>query len=140
MAIDADRTEDYPRPGLIGRAVRLLLGVLLLVFFTNLLRQAPSFLAPQKGWRVPGGDWWIVALACFWVFSGVLNDAFARRWGRWPQLIYLAMVGAAVAWDRTAYGVLWAVPLGSLVLVLVLYVLGQAGLSFLIAGAAAAPG
>jgi hypothetical protein len=140
MAVSANNSGNLPRPGAVGRLVRLLLGLLLLFFFAQVMRSAPGFLAAQKGWGIPDGDWWIVAAGCFLALSGVVNDGFGRRWGRWPQIVYLVLVVAAAIWDLAVYKVLWAAPLGFVVLLLVLYVLAHAGASFLVSAAVAAPG
>jgi hypothetical protein len=140
MASRSDNSENLPRPGAIGRVARLFFGVIFLFFFAQLLRQAPGFLAAPKGWHIPGGDWWVVAIGCFLALSGVVNDGFGRKWRRWPQWIYFALVVAAVGLDLIVYKVPWAPPLAFLALLLILYVLGHSGISFLIAAAAAAPG
>lgn len=140
MANGPSNSKDLPRPGTIGRVVRLLLGVLLLFFFAQVARNARGFLVEQQGWHTPGGDWWIVAAICLLALSGIVNDGFSRQWGRRPSVAFLALLVAAAAWDRIAYGALWAAPLGFLVLLLILYVFGHAGLSFLAAAAAATPG
>jgi hypothetical protein len=55
-------------------------------------------------------------------------------------MIFLLLLGAAAICDRLVYGSLWGPPLGSLVLLLILYVLGHAGLSLFVSAVAATPG
>ena len=53
---------------------------------------------------------------------------------------YLVLAGLAILWDRIAHDGLWAAPLAWLVLLLILYIFGHSGVSFLVAGVAATPG
>ncbi|MGH9534234.1 MAG: hypothetical protein ACRD2E_05195 [Terriglobales bacterium] len=176
MDIAEPTPDNLPRPAVLGRAARIILGLVLLFLIAQLLRGAPGFVAAQKGWQIPGGDWWILAIACFLALERVANggprqlgDArsasgrplpgveaqpqrpagasriarlsrFGRALGARPQVVFVILAALAAGWDRVAYGSLWAAPLGCLLLCLFLYVLGYAGLSFLVAGAAATPG
>jgi hypothetical protein len=133
-----------PKPRVIGRSIRIVSGAALLYFFTNGLLQVLAvphgFAATRVGWRVPGGDWWVAALACVLALPKLVNTGFGVRWGQWPRIIFLLSAGVAVAWDWTVYGGFWAAPLAWLVLLLVFYILGHAGISFLVAGVAGTPG
>jgi len=136
----AHRSDGPPAPRVIGRTLRIVIGVLLLYFFVELIRQAPQILAARSGWSVPRGSWWVGVILFILALPWVVNTSFGRRWGAWPQVVYIFLLCGAALWDRLAYGSLWAPPLGSVVLLLFLYVFGHAGLSFLIAGVAATPG
>ncbi|HEV2386282.1 MAG TPA: hypothetical protein VGS20_03405 [Candidatus Acidoferrales bacterium] len=136
----ASEQSALPTPRVIGRTARLVLAALLLYFLLQLARHAREFLAAQPGWRVPGGDWWVAALFCFWALPEVVNSGFSRRWGRWPQGVFAALVAMAAAWDRLAYGILWAPPLALLVYLLLFYVCAHAAVSFAAAAIAATPG
>jgi small-conductance mechanosensitive channel len=144
MAAGPDAPAPLPRPRLIGRLVRFVLGAILLYFFVNILVvipwQARDFLARQTGWRVPGGAWWIAAILCFLALPTIINSGFSRDWDGWPQVAFLVLAGGAIAWDWLAYGALWAWPLALLVLMLVTYVFAHAGVSYLVAAFAATPG
>ena len=124
--------------------MRLLLAATLFYFLTKILvevfSQPQGFLASQRGWSVPGGTWWVGAIACFLALSVVVNSGFSRHWGAWPQAAFLFLAAGAIVWDRQAYGSLWAMPLAFLVLLLITYVLAHAGISFLVAAFAATPG
>ena len=132
--------EIQPTPRVIGRIVRIVVGAVLLYLFVQLIAQAPHILAARSGWSVPRGSWWVGAIICFLALPAIVNSGFSRRWGAWPQVIYILLLCAAADWDLVAYRSLWAPPLGSVVLLLFLYVYGHAGLSFLIAGIAGTPG
>ena len=136
----APSSEVSPAPRVIGRTLRIVVGAAFLYFFVQLIRQAPQILAARSGWNIPRGNWWVGAILCILALPMVFNTGFGRRWGRWPQVVYVLLLCGAALWDRLAYGSLWAPPLGSVVLLLFLYVVGHAGLSLLIAGVAATPG
>ena len=92
-----------PAPRGIGRVVRIVVGVVLLYFFAELIREAPSILAARSGWSIPRGGWWVGAVVCFFALPGVVNDGFGRRWGAWPQVIYVFLLAGAVLWaERSA--------------------------------------
>ncbi len=125
---------------MIGRTVRAVLGVVLLLVFYQVLQSASGFLVAQKGWSVPGGDLWFAAIGCFLVLPRVINDSFGFRWGRRLQIIFLGLAAVAAAVDLAIYKVVWAAPLGLAVVLLVLCVIGFAGMSFVVAAVAAVPG
>ena len=135
-----DSSVVLPAPRVIGRTLRILVGAVLLYFFVELIRQAPHIVAARSGWSIPRGSWWVGAIVCIVALPSIVNSGLGRRWGAWPQVIYVLLLCGAALWDLLAYGSLWAPPLGSLVLLLFLYVFGHAGLSFLIGGVAATPG
>lgn len=139
MAAIPHGNEHLPRPGPIGRTVRFVVGGFLIYFFVGILRQAPGFLARQSGWRLPGGDWWFAGLICLFALPRMLKSGFDLDWKR-LFLALLALAAAAFIADRLAYGALWAWPLGLVVLLLILFVIGYGGLSFLAAGFVATPG
>ena len=135
-----DSSKVAPAPRVIGRMLRIIVGAALLYFFVELIRQAPHIVAARSGWSVPRGSWWVGAIVCLVALPSIVNSGFGRRWDAWPQMVYVLLLCGAAVWDLLTYGSLWAPPLGSLVLLLFLYVFGHAGLSFLIAGIAATPG
>lgn len=139
MATSPHLNEDLPKPGVIGRTIRFVAGGVLLYFFVTVLLQASAFLARQPGWRVPKGDWWLAGIICLYALPRVLKDSFELNWKR-PFLALVVLGAGAIIADRFDYHALWAWPLGLLVLLLTLLVLGYGGASFLVAGFIAAPG
>lgn len=136
----AANSEVLPRPGILGRGVRFVVGAVLLLLIVSILRGSHGFIARATGWRLPGGDWWVVAVAGFVYLPRIFRNGFQRRWGAKPQAAALAALAAAAVWDRAAYHALWAPPLAILVLALIVFFLVYAGVAFLAAGAAATPG
>ncbi len=133
-------SEMLPRPGVIGRGLRLAAGAALLLLAVELLREAPGFLARGVGWQLPNGDWWLLAVASFIYLPRIFDSGFQRRWGTKPQVVALGLLASAAVWDWAADRALWALPLALLVLALMLLFLAYGGVSFLAAGAVATPG
>lgn len=129
-----------PRPGLLGRAIRAAAGAFLLYGFARLLARAGEFLRPLPGWQAPVGDWWIIAIICWLVLPDSIFEGFRPRLGTRAQYVFALLAAAALVWSRIGYGYLWALPLALLILLLLLTVFFYGGVSFLLAGAIAAPG
>lgn len=92
-------------------------------------------------WPVPTNPiMWLGVALCFVGLNHVVNLSFSRSWGLWPQVVVGLLAVAAVTFDLWKYGSLWGPPLGLLVLLLLAYIFGHAGLSFLVAGGSATPG
>lgn len=132
--------RTLPTPRIVGRTLRIVIASLLFASLAQMSLHVRDFLAPLPAWRIPGGGWWVVALVCLWALPMMIDSGFGCRWGHWVQPAFVILLIAAAAWDRMAEGSLWAAPIALLCLVLMLYVIGHAGLSFLVSGIAATPG
>src|SRR5215472_11718444 len=58
----APSSEVPPAPRVIGRTLRIVVGVAFLYFFVQLIRQAAQILAARSGWSVPRGNGWVGAI------------------------------------------------------------------------------
>jgi hypothetical protein len=83
---------------------------------------------------------WLGVALSFYFLAYVVNVGFTITWGRWLQLITVLVAMASVVLDLSVYGSFWGPPLGLLVFVLLAYVTGHLGLSFILAGLLATPG
>jgi hypothetical protein len=126
----------FPKPGPFGRLVRIFAGLFLIYFFIETLTGYKGYVA----YSLPGGTWWIGAAASFYFLSDIVNIGFARSWGRWPQAVALLLALGAVVFDLFQYGNIWGPPLGLLIYILMVFVLGALGPSFLLAAILAVPG
>jgi hypothetical protein len=137
MAIHFERSGTFPRPRPIGRGVRLVAGAVLLYFFIVTLRNFPAYV----GSRVPTHPLlWIGVAISVYVLPEMVGIALGRSLGRWPQLIFGLLALAAVIFNLARYSSWWGPPLGLLLFLLLAYVTGIAGISFLLAGTLAVPG
>jgi hypothetical protein len=132
-----EKPGSLPKPGPIGRMVRIVSGCALLYFFIVTLTNFGNYI----GLTVPKHPliWLGVALS-FYFLAYVVNVGFTITWGRWLQLITVLVAMASVVLDLSVYGSFWGPPLGLLVFVLLAYVTGHLGLSFILAGLLATPG
>ena len=131
-----NETIALPRPGLLGRGVRLAAGLFLLYFFAQIV------------WNYrPGGSpsprdpmFWLALVFIPWVLPEIVNLGFKLHWGRWPRYVFLALLllGGAIDLVRGA-GVLGPA-FGLVFFATAAYALGHLGLSFLVAAIDAAPG
>lgn len=140
MTVAFEKPGSLPRPGALGRGLRLALGILFLYFFLGNLTSFEGYLALREGWDVPGGTWWIAAALGFYFLNDIVGMGFGRAWRWWPQLIFALLALAAATLDLWVYGSLWAPPLGFLVFLLVVYVFAHVGVSHLVAAIFATPG
>jgi hypothetical protein len=142
---DAAREEKRPfyrfrrpgtlvRPGPIGRAVRLLLGLALAFAVWQLVMYSDV-----ADLRYP--LFWFWALFSLWLLPAVVNIGFGRIWGNWPlRLTAVGLAGVAALTSHFVYGQLDAPPLWWVVWSLMTYTLGHLGISFLLAALLGTPG
>ena len=75
------------KPGVVGRLVRFLAGVIVLYFFYMVLAGYENFV--RLDISLLG---WIGVACCFYAISYAVNIGFNRNWKWWPQAIYLFLV------------------------------------------------
>ncbi len=131
-----NQTSALPRPGWLGRGIRLGLAALFLYFFAQIV----------VGYR-PGGSpsprdplSWVALVYIAWALPEIVNLGFGLHWGRWPRHVFLALLllGGAVDLVRGA-----GVPgpaFGLVFFATTAYAFGHLGLSFFVAAIDAAPG
>ncbi len=126
-----------PRPGWIGRLVRLGLAGLCLYVLSELIRYwSVVLLHPDQAMR----GFVLPILGMLWVFNYVVNIGFGVSWRRWPLFALLAAFAAACVVSRLLYGDWFAEPGGALLLAALGYFYAHLGVSFLLAAAFATPG
>jgi hypothetical protein len=136
MTITPETPGTLPISGPIGRTVRLLAGIVLLFSSATVLVSYASYV----GLGVPDNTWWLGSALSLFLLPRLVNVGFGRSWGRWPQAVVLLLAVVAVAFDLLRYGIFWGPPLGLLVYLLLVVVLGYFGLSFVLAAIFAVSG
>ena len=141
----ADKTETHfeepgslRKPGVVGRIVRLLFGVILLQALWQMLTDGASMVSlsvAPRGWSF----WFFVAIA-FHITPYVVNIGFSRNWRRKPQVFIAAAAGALIAVDFAVYGTWWAPPLGTFVWIWLVYFSAHLGFSFVLSTILGTPG
>lgn len=132
-----EKPGSLPKPGPIGRMIRIVSGCALLYFFIVTLTNFGNFI----GLAVPKHAlMWFGVASSFYLLAYVVNVGFTITWGRRLQLILVVVAMAAVVVDFFIYRSFWGPPLGLLLFVLLAYVIGHLGVSFILAGILATPG
>ena len=133
------KAGTLPRPGPIGRAVRLLMGFLVLSQLVQILTQWEGLLAVRRGSDLTSSFMLLLVLT-FFFFGEVHRRGFGLESARGGQLVLFFLAVTVVTFDLLLYRDWWGPPFGVLVLVLTTYVLGHLGVSFLVAAAFRTPG
>ena len=132
-----ERPGTLPKPGPIGRAVRILGGILFLGLFILTVTSYTEIVSSD----VPTfWFFWSGVAFSILVFSHQVNLGFNRICGWWPQVIVVLLAVAAVVFNLLQDGSFWGPPLGLLVFLLLALVTGQIGLSLILAASLAVPG
>ena len=126
------------RPGLLGRVFRLGLGVLILLGMLPIVQDFTYF---RDVTTVPGNvTLWIFSAIILSATHHVVNLGLGVSWGRWPQIVVVALAVIAIALDLLFYGRLWAPPLGILYFVWIVVIAIPLGVAFVISGLLGTPG
>ncbi len=132
-----EKQGALPRPGPIGRTVRIVFGAVCLWYVVGLLN-AGNTLTSTDG-TVPDLLWNGVIPSLFLV-SYVVNIGFSRNWRKWPAYISGAVLMAAFALGYGADGVIESALLGRTIWIWELYIFLHLGLAFIVAGTIGTPG
>ncbi len=131
-------SETFETPRLIGRTVRLLLGIYILYgLIFGILPAFPEFL--NVGFPMDPNVY-IGLIVSFYFLNDVVNGGLNRHWGRWPQLVALLVTGLAVALSLSFYGAVWGPPLGLVMFPFTVFMYGYIGTAFVLATILATPG
>ena len=136
MDLDLQQSGTFARPGLIGRGLRAIAGLLILFAISPLIIQF------RPGHTLSVGYWglWVGVAFAFWVVNDVVNVGLGRDFGQWPRygLVGLPVLGSLG--DYLVSGVWWADIISTVIAAELLFVLGYLGVSFLVGSVLAVPG
>ncbi len=130
------RVARLPKPGPIGRSVRLALGLLLLSFAVYALTSYRLGGSPSARNL---GLWIGLAFAVYYL-PDVINLGLGRTWGRWPLFAAATAVGVAGLIDLVSSGTFLGPAFGLIVFALIVYAFTHIGLSQIVAAIIASPG
>ena len=127
-----------PRPGVLGRVVRLGLGLGLASGVYSLSTTGTALI---PGTEIPAHwTFWLYVAFVAAVTPYVVNIGFGTNWRRRPQYAALAVVGLLLTVDLLIWGSWWAWPLGTFLWLWLMYVSIHLGGSFLVAAVIGTPG
>lgn len=126
-----EKPGTFPKPGPIGRILRIALGLIALYTAANRV----YFGTPELD--VVAGDpgFWFAAAISFYSLRDMIDGGFGlSSWGRRSQAAVLLLMVAATIFDLLVYGSVWEPALGVLVNWLMVIALGYLGPSLLLNG------
>jgi hypothetical protein len=132
-----DEPGSLPRPGPVGRAVRLLLGSLCLWYASELIAAAGS-LIDNNGHILPLV--WNGILPGLFLISYVINIGFSRSWGKIPAVVSAAVLAVAALASYLSWETVETNLFARSAWIWDLYLFGHLGLSFVLAAVVATPG
>lgn len=132
-------TGTLPKPGPIGRLVRLLFGLAIMIWLLPGLIQSIPALPDAASFPTNILFWGIVALTIM-NMNHVINLGLGKSWGHKPQVVFLVLVGLAVVADVVGYERFWAPPLATLLVSWLILINLPLGIAFLLSATLATPG
>ena len=128
---------SLPRPGPVGRLVRLGFGVACLYYAYHLLGAFPDQL--MNGDRVRPLLWNGILFGLI-VVSYVVNIGFSRAWKKWPALVSIGVLGSAAAYSQLTAGAFESRLTATVLWVWLLYIYAHLGSAFLVSAFIGTPG
>jgi len=132
-----DEPGSLPRPGPLGRLVRLGFGLLCLWHVYGLIQIWGQFLTPDGSIRPFIWNGIIIGL---FLVSYVINIGYSRAWKKWPAIVSALVFAAIAAFGYLTKGTVETVWLAHSIWLWEFYVFTHLGLAFLVAGIIATPG
>jgi len=132
-----DEPGSLPRPGAVGRLVRLALGVLCLWYVFGLLQVSGSLLGSDG--RIRSLIWNGILPGLFLV-SYVINIGYSRAWKKWPAIFSAALfllIGGSGYLTIGAAETIW---LAGIIWVWAFYVFAHLGVAFVVSAVIGTPG
>ena len=124
------------KPKLIGRMVRLLLGVLCCYGALTYGENLRAFLRTN----FPPLQLLVGPVVAYWLLPPLVNIGWGVNWKNRSRFFFLMLCGAAIAVDFALYDDFWGPALGGILYAATLYTLGHLGISFLLAALLSTPG
>ncbi len=127
-----------PKPGLLGRGIRLVLGIIILLSAFSVARSL-GLIENARG--IPeSASLWVLVVVLFFSMSDMINLGLKVRWGQKAQLVTLGAALVCIAVDYIFYARLWAPPLGILFYLWFLLTAVPLGIALILAAILGTPG
>jgi hypothetical protein len=139
MMARLEQPGTFPKPGPIGRAVRLVLGVVLLLSAYSAAYRVYAG-TPTLSTSTDDPTFWLAAALSVYLLRDVIDGGFGQWWGRWVQAAVLVLAVAAAGIDVPLSESVWEPALSWLVNGLMVVVLGYLGINLLVQALVATPG
>lgn len=132
-----DEAGTLPRPGPIGRLVRLAFGVLCLWYVLGLLQMSADLMAADGHVRPVV---WNGIIPGLFLISYVVNIGYSRAWKRWPAIVSAGVFLGIAAFGYLAEGAVETIALARAIWGWELYLFLHLGIAFVISAVIATPG
>lgn len=126
-----DEPGSLPRPGPLGRVVRLAFGTLCLWYVIRLMQMAGNLLDGDGHIRTIVWNGIIIGL---FLVSYVINIGFSKAWKKWPAVISAGVFLIIAAFGYITRGSIETRLLAQVIWGWELYVFSHLGLAFIISG------
>ena len=132
-----DEAGTLPRPGPVGRLVRLVFGAACLWYVFGLVQMSANLVTADGHVRpaVWNGIIWVLFL-----ISYVVNIGYSRAWKKWPAVVSAAIFVAIAAFGYVTEGSAETTVLARAIWTWELYLFVHLGIAFAISAAIATPG
>jgi len=130
-------SENIYRPGVIGRILRLLTGLLQVRFVISVV---PEFNYYMTYYFPRDFMYWIAVIIAFLVLNPVINIGFNLKSSRRPQIIFLFLVAVSVLFNLWQFGAILEAPLNFLIFLMAIYVHIHLGMAHILSAILATPG
>ena len=137
MSLDLVDQGSLTRPGLIGRFVRLSLGIACLYGLWELIVVAPFFIERPIE-LLPNLSFMILVVLC--IFNYVVNIGFSKDWNRYPVFVSVLIFTVIAAASYLVSGTPSSMLLGGSMVLWMAYFYAHLGISFVLAAILATPG
>lgn len=132
-----DEAGSLPRPGPVGRLVRLALGLLCLWYVMGLIDVSADLITADGHIR---SVVWNGILIGLFLISYIVNIGFSRAWKKWPALISAGVMLGVGGIGYLTEGTVETSLLARTIWVWELYLFSHLGTAFLIAAVLRTPG
>ena len=135
--LQLDKPGTLPKPGPIGRMLRLAFGLWCIWFVSELIGVRNDLIDSQDRIRALI---WNGILPSLFLISYVVNIGFSRNWKKWPALVSAAVLLAIATLGYLLEGSFESSMLARTLWTWELYLFGHLGVSFLLAAVIGTPG
>ena len=132
-----ENTGSLPRPGPLGRIVRLGFGALCLWYVVSLIEVSGGLLGVDDHIRPVV---WNGILFGLFLVSYVVNIGFSRAWKKWPAFVSAVVLLVVAGFGYLTQGTIETGLLSRVVWGWELYVFSHLGFAFILAGVIGTPG
>ena len=132
-----DEPGSLPRPGPIGRIVRLALGLMCLWYVSGLIQVSGSLIAGDGHIR---SVVWNGILPGLFLISYVINIGFSRAWKKWPAIVSAGVLLVTAGIGYATQGTVETNLLAGTVWAWEIYLFSHLGIAFVISAIIATPG